>query len=75
MLKGILYFKLENLAARTVGPMFRRVGQQVFRQGLSYQGQSAHEDTIVPSLRCVPISDSKYPKLLDVLLTSLILVG
>jgi len=25
----------------------------------------AHEDAPVPSLRCVPISDSKYPKLLS----------
>jgi len=24
-----------------------------------------HDDRLVPSLRCVPISDSKYPKLLD----------
>ena len=33
---------------------------------MAAQGASAHEDTMQPSLRCVPISDSKYPKLLDV---------
>jgi len=29
------------------------------------QGEMGHEDILVPSLRCVPISDAKYPKLLD----------
>ena len=29
------------------------------------QGDMANEERLVPSLRCVPISDSKYPKLLD----------
>lgn len=32
---------------------------------MSYQGNLAHEDTLVPSLRCVPTSASKFPKLLD----------
>lgn len=29
------------------------------------QGSSAHEDTLQPSLRCVPTSATSYPKLLD----------
>ena len=33
---------------------------------MASQGAMGHEDTRVPSLRCVPISDSKYPRLLDV---------
>lgn len=37
----------------------------MFRQGMTLQGPSAHEDTLVPSLRCVATSPSKYPKLLD----------
>lgn len=70
MLKGFLYFKLENFTARTLGPFFRRQGQSFFRQGLGFQGQMGHEDTLVPSLRCIPISDSKYPRLLDVIYTN-----
>ena len=65
MLKGILYYKFENLTVQ-MGPISRNLGQSLFRSGLAYQGASAHEDKIVPSLRCVPISASKYPKLLDV---------
>lgn len=65
MLKGILYYKFENLTVQ-MGPVLRNWGQSLFRSGLAFQGASAHEDKIVPSLRCVPISASKYPKLLDV---------
>ena len=64
MLKGVLYYKLENLTVK-MGPMFRKAGQNIFRTGVANQGEYAHEDYAVPSLRCVPISDSKYPKLLD----------
>ena len=32
---------------------------------MTFQGDLAHEDRLVPSMRCIPISDSKYPKLLD----------
>lgn len=65
MLRGVLFYKMENLMVG-FGPQIRQMGQQMFRQGMSMQGASAHEDTIVPSLRCVPTSASKYPKLLDV---------
>jgi hypothetical protein len=65
MLKGVLFYKLEN-AAISVGPTFRALGQNLFRSGMALQGASAHEDTLVPSLRCVAISETKYPKLLDV---------
>jgi len=66
MFKGVLYFKLETLTARVLGPMFRRAGQSMYRSGVAFQGEFGHEDRLVPSTRCVPISDSKYPKLLDV---------
>ena len=65
MIKGALYFKLENLSV-SLSPALRSWGQTLFRQGMASQGAMAHEDTIVPSLRCVPISDGKFPKLLDV---------
>lgn len=65
MLKGVLYYRFESLTT-SMGPLFRNWGQSLFRNGLAMQGASAHEDRIVPSLRCVPISASKYPKLLDV---------
>ncbi len=29
------------------------------------QGDLANEDRLVPSMRCVPISDAKFPRLLD----------
>ena len=70
MLKGILYFKLENFAARVLGPMARRTGQSLFNRGTQMQGEFHNNDRLVPSLRCVPISDAKYPKLLDVSLRS-----
>jgi hypothetical protein len=49
-----------------LGPMFRRTGQSIYRRGVALQGEIGHEDRLVPSMRCVPISDAKYPKLLDV---------
>lgn len=66
MLKGVLYFKLETLTSRVLGPIFRRTGQNLYRSGVAFQGEFASEDRLVPSVRCVPISDAKYPKLLDV---------
>lgn len=64
MLKGILFYKLENMTHK-VGPVLRKWGQGIYRAGVANQGASGHEDYAVPSLRCVPISDSKYPRLLD----------
>ena len=29
------------------------------------QGAMGHQDTLVPSLRCIPISNTKYPRTLD----------
>ena len=29
------------------------------------QGAMGHQDTLVPSLRCIPISNSKFPRTLD----------
>ena len=65
MLKGVLYYKLENSAV-SLGPKLRQMGQSLFRSGMASQVAMGHEDTRVPSLRCAPISDSKYPRLLDV---------
>jgi len=64
MFKGVLYYKLENSLV-SLGPRLRAAGQSLFRQGAAAQGAMGSEDTRVPSLRCVPISDSKYPRLLD----------
>jgi len=68
MFKAALYYKLENVTIG-LGPHLRRLGQNLFRAGMANQGAMAHEDTIQPSLRCVPISASKFPRLLDVSLT------
>ena len=70
MLKGVLYFKLESVTSRFLGPLMRHTGQSMYRAGVASQGSIGHEDRIVPSMRCVPISDAKYPRLLDVRFTS-----
>lgn len=69
MFKGALYYKLENM---TIGmaPKLRGWGQNLFRAGMANQAAMAHEDTIQPSLRCVPISASKFPRLLTVSLNA-----
>jgi hypothetical protein len=63
-MKGILYYKMEHWTHK-LGPTFRKWGQSIYRAGVANQGTSGHEDYAVPSLRCVPISESKYPRLLD----------
>ena len=64
MLKGVLYYRLEN-SLTGLAPKLRAAGQSLFRAGMANQGAMGHEDTRVPSLRCVPISAAKFPKLLD----------
>jgi carbonic anhydrase/acetyltransferase-like protein (isoleucine patch superfamily) len=63
-LKGALYYKLEN-ATVSMAPKIRKMGRDLFNQGNDMQGAMAHKDYLVPSLRCVPISNAKYPKTLD----------
>ena len=65
MFKGSLYYSLENMKIG-LAPNLRKWGQNLFRQGMVNQGAMAHEDTLVPSLRCVAVSASKFPRLLDV---------
>ena len=65
MIRGLAFYKLENFSV-SMGPTVRAWGQSMFRAGMAAQGAMAHEDSMQPSLRCVPISDAKYPKLLDV---------
>lgn len=64
MYKAALYYKLENITIG-LGPKLRGWGQSLFRAGMANQGACAHEDTIQPSLRCVPISAAKFPRLLS----------
>lgn len=63
-LKGHLFYKLENLTHK-LGPMVRKQGQDLIKQGMALQGEMGHTDTMQPSLRCIPISNQKYPKALD----------
>ena len=62
--KGSLYYKLEN-ATVGIAPKIRKMGRDMFAKGNEMQGAMAHSDYMVPSLRSVPISNSKYPKTLD----------
>ena len=75
-LKGHLFYKLENLQHK-LGPAIRKKGQELFAQGMALQGEAAHTDTMQPSLRCVPISNSKYPKSLasDWIAPNAVLIG
>ena len=61
---GSLFWRLENVTFKT-GPSLRRLGRNWFAQGMELQGTAAHTDTMQPSLRCIPISSSKYPRALD----------
>lgn len=63
MLRGVVYFQLENWTS-SLGPKLRAIGQNLFRTGVAMQGPMGHEDRRVPSMRCIPISDSKFPRLL-----------
>jgi len=44
---------------------------------MALQGKMAHEDTIQPSLRCIPISNSKFPRsvLSDWIAPNAVLIG
>jgi hypothetical protein len=44
-IKGALYYKMEN-ATVAFGPKLRKIGQQIYKQGLALQGEMAHEDTM-----------------------------
>jgi carbonic anhydrase/acetyltransferase-like protein (isoleucine patch superfamily) len=59
-LKGALYYKLEN-ATVALAPKIRQIGQQLYARGVALQGNLAHEDTLQPSLRCLPSADGKFP--------------
>ena len=61
---GPFFYRLENMTFRAA-PAIRGWGQNLFRQGMALQGEGAHCDTMQPSLRCVPVSSSKYPRALD----------
>lgn len=55
---------MEGLS-QSMGPKFRAMGQSLFKQGMDSQGAMAHADKVIPSLRCVPTSAGKYPRLLS----------
>ena len=65
MIKRILFYEMENVAVSKIGPYLRKQGQRIFRKGVKSQGAAGHEDYLVPSLRSVPISASKYPRVLS----------
>lgn len=64
MIRGLLYYKLEHFTVKTWSPFLRRTGQNMFRKGQQLVNYEHQDDRLAPSLRVVPISDSKYPKLL-----------
>lgn len=48
-----------------LGPWFRATGQSTYHRGHQLQGEQGQQDRLVPSLRCIPVSARKYPKLLS----------
>mmetsp|Transcript_21129 Transcript_21129/g.32774 ORF Transcript_21129/g.32774 Transcript_21129/m.32774 type:complete len:109 (+) Transcript_21129:25-351(+) len=74
--KGVFYYKLEAMAA-ALGPKLRETGQNLAKQGLQMQGKMGHTEKLVPSLRGVAISKSKYPKVFesDWVASNAVLVG
>ena len=75
-MKGALYYKIDSLIYN-LGPKIRQVGQNLFKQGLALQGEMGHSDKLQPSLRSIPISNSKYPKSLlsDWVAPNAVLIG
>ena len=65
MLKRILYHKLENYTVTNFAPRLRRWGQSLIKTGTEYCGDDGHSDKLVKSLRCVPLNNKVYPKLLS----------
>lgn len=74
--KGNIYYKLEAMT-HSLGPKVREMGQNFAKQGLEMQGKLGHTDKLVPSLRGIPISNSKYPKVLksDWVAPNAVLIG
>ena len=64
MFKRILYHKLEKLTVNSIGPSIRKWGQVLFKTGTEYCGDDQHTDKLVKSLRCVPLNNKVFPKLL-----------
>lgn len=65
MLKRVLFHKMDKATVTTLGPMLRRWGQSVFNTGVNYCGEDCHKDQLVRSLRCVPLNNKVFPKLLS----------
>lgn len=64
MFKRIVFHNLEKTVVTGLGPALRKWGQSLFNTGVDMVGEDGHRDRLVPSLRCVPINDKVYPKLL-----------
>jgi serine acetyltransferase len=64
MFKRVLFHKLEKFTVQTLAPTIRKWGQQIYRAGTEYTGDDQQHDELVKSLRCVPINDKVFPKLL-----------
>lgn len=65
MFTRVFFYKLDNIITTKLGPQIRTWGQNMFRKGVELQGEFANPDVLVPSLRCVPLSNNVYPRLLE----------
>lgn len=65
MLKRVLYLQLEKFTINTYAPFYRKLGQSLFWRGVDMTGDNEHTDTLVPSLRAVPLNEKVYPKVLS----------
>ncbi|CAI2373490.1 unnamed protein product [Moneuplotes crassus] len=64
MFRRIIFHRLERFTLGTIAPTFRNLGQNLFKTGSQICGPDSHSDQLVRSMRCVPINNTVYPKLL-----------
>ena len=65
MLSWVLFYKMDNFVVTSLAPLLWGWGQQLYRQGIDLQGEFANPDKLQPSMRCIPLSNTIYPKLLE----------
>lgn len=64
MLGRFIYHQIDKFCVTKAGPQLRKWGQGIFNTGLDYCGDNHHRDPLRKSLRCIPLNNKVFPKLL-----------
>ncbi len=64
MFRRIIFHRLEKFTLGSIAPGIRRAGQSFFNSGVEVTGDNGVHDDLVKSMRCVPLNNTIYPKLL-----------